>query len=967
MAKESNEQKRSTSSPASTRGGSQDVSAPPSGFRTVSLIVSSLLLVALIAAISLAILDNPRSAFAPIAAAPTGMEVAAPGETEASSATPFQDGATATPVAEDSAGGDAAPEELPGDAIPTEALAPIDEAPEAATPTAVASETPTLSTSSASDVRLGDQRRVEAAGFAFQPVSGYSSEFSGVSVTLSADERSDAAGTLILLQAEPGALLVDDALADLDNAFAAIVESMSAQPMLQSGEPEPVTIDGEAGQAIDIIDAGGGSELSGRIVVARPEADRLFLAVALAPGPVWDEYASSDFAAVLGSVEFFPAVATPESELAEAAPPSIALDISATALPDSTTLTGTEQETATPTQTPRQPPPPTPTPVSPFGPQPNWRIASNGNFVNQVAVVDETMWTATDGGIVAWNLTSGNPVKFTTLDGLSANRAVAAENCPLPGLGMVFATDSGLQVFDRQTGSWKVLDSAGSPMSFDDVSALYCDVEEGYLIAAYARHGLDIFDANSGEWTHIDENDGLEYGIIREITVTSPQTIWIASQTGLTRYVDGESTLFNVINSPMTASAVTALASDGDETVWLATAGDLYRTDGEEWETFNRSTVTGSEFPNGSITGLAVAQDGSVWVGSDQTQVCRFDPEAGACAEFYSNEEGMAIGPLTSLRLDATGVAYYTTSGAGLSAYDGTGWSLYFIEEEPIAGNRIRSMAGIDDGTTWVATGSGVSQVRVDDISPVRFFTAADTPLLSQDVRAVEPATEDSAWFGTGGGANFYDDPNWTSYTEADGLAGADIRALAIDSQSRTWIGSGEGLSIWTGNGFFNLTTDNGLPSDSISALLSVEDLVWIGTDAGLLRFQDNQLQVFNRGNINLPSDVITALALAADGSLLIGTDQGLARFQENRIIAIPDVPSESVTSIAVGPNGDVWVSTAGENLYYFDGATWIPVVDLDVLPSQAISTLYVDANGDLWIGSSQGGLAIVTPQVDTP
>ena len=266
-----------------------------------------------------------------------------------------------------------------------------------------------------------------------------------------------------------------------------------------------------------------------------------------------------------------------------------------------------------------------------------------------------------------------------------------------------------------------------------------------------------------------------------------------------------------------------------------------------------------------------------------------------------------------------------------------------------------------DDGTVWVATQSGVSQVELDLADPLRFFTAADTPLLSQDVRVVQPISENSAWFGTAGGANVFDDPTWQSYTEADGLAGTDVRALAVDDQNRNWIGSTTGLSIWTGNDFFNLSTENGLPSDNISTLLSVDDLVWIGTDAGLLRFQDNQLQVFNTGNINLPSDLITALALDADGSLLIGTDAGLARFREGRIIAVPDIPGEPVRSIAAAPNGEVWVSAGAGDLFHFDGTEWMPVTDLGPLPSSTISALFVDENGDLWMGTDAGGLAVVS------
>ncbi len=174
------------------------------------------------------------------------------------------------------------------------------------------------------------------------------------------------------------------------------------------------------------------------------------------------------------------------------------------------------------------------------------------------------------------------------------------------------------------------------------------------------------------------------------------------------------------------------------------------------------------------------------------------------------------------------------------------------IEDEPVAGNRIRDLArGLDD-TVWIATGSGISQVRAADGTPITLLTAANTPLLSPDARVIQPDAAGGLWLGAGGAA-FYKEPNWTNYTAAEGLAGTDMQAITIDGESRTWLGSKTGLSIWTGTGFFNLTTDSGLPSDDIRALLADDDVVWIGTGGGLLRFQDNQLQVFNAANINLP------------------------------------------------------------------------------------------------------------------
>ncbi|MFN2202879.1 MAG: two-component regulator propeller domain-containing protein [Caldilineaceae bacterium] len=921
------------------------------------MMVSAILLVALIAVIIVAIADNPQSEYPPLAAAPTSSDAAT--STTSPSPTNENDSAAGITKEPETAGvvtEAAVVETEPAEA--TEGLATPSDTATPAVPTADEIRSGSSESGSATrwspelESRLGEERRVEEGGFAFRPVTGYSLEFAGDSVTLSASENGNAAGALMLLHTAPATNLVSDGESDLDGAFNSIVASMSARRLVQSGDVSEVTIGGIAGQAVDIVSESGDSELAGRIAVTRPDEERLFLGVAFAPKSVWNESGRQDFQDVLSSVEFFPAVVTPEPQLADATPPTIAIDITGAATPaaESTGSAAAAEEAGAAEAAP----------VSPFGPETEWRILSNGNFVNGISPVSQVLWTATDGGIVAWNKGGSDHTKYTTLDGLSTNRALAVVNCPLPGLGVVFATDRGLQVYDPQSDGWTVFDSADSPMSHDDVTALFCDEAQGVLIAAYALNGLDVFSADTGEWTLVNESDGLETGIIRKIAVTEPQTIWIASQLGLTRFRDGTSTLFSTDNSPMTANGVTALASNGTDTVWLATAGDLYRTDGENWQTYNQETVTGTDFPNGSITGLAVGPDGSVWVGSDQTQVCRFDPAIGGCAEFFNDVPGMANAPLTSLFLDSDGAVYYTTSGAGVSVYEGGQWSTYFAGDEPVMGNRIRSMVGDTDGSVWIATRSGVSQVASDD-QRVHAFTAADSPLLSHDVRAVQPASEGSVWFGSAGGANFYQDPNWESYTEADGLAGNDIRALALDSQSRTWIGSETGLSIWTGNGFFNLTTDNGLPSDVITSLLSDGDLVWIGTDTGLLRFQDNQLQVFNTGNINLPSNGITALALDADGSLLVGTESGLARFRDSDIMTVPDIPSEPVQSIAAGETGEIWLATGAGELYYFDGAQWTAATNIPELPSPLVSALYIDGNGDVWFGADGGGVAVAS------
>lgn len=617
-------------------------------------------------------------------------------------------------------------------------------------------------------------------------------------------------------------------------------------------------------------------------------------------------------------------------------------------------------EAATPT--------PESTPIAPtFDPEtgPTVNIFSNGNYVNGVASLRSTLWAATGGGVVAWNKESGSYVKFSTVDGLSANYTNSAVVCPLPGLGILFAGPLGIQIFDTQNGSWRSLNSSNSAMRYDDVATLWCSVEDGLLVVGYTRQGIDLFDARAGNWRYIGPEQGLETTGIRDIAVVDAgATIWLATVNGLVVYragleadEPGEVTLFTTENSPLTDNRIEAVAADGAGAIWLTNANTLHRTDGVEWDSYSAS---GGDFPNGRLTGLDVSSDGAIWIGSDQTQLCRFDPGVEGCIRFYRDQEGMATAPLTSLSIAGQGEVYYTTAGGGISVFDGVEWRQLLIEGEATPGNTIRHIAQASDGAFWVAGNGGASRFFVDGEPPAQLYTPGNSPLPSTNVNFILP-TATGIWFGTET-ATFFDGVTWTTYGADDGLTGTSVQAITADAQNRIWLGTNSGLSIWTGSAFFNLTSSNGLPSEDITALQTDGDAVWIGTrGGGLLRFQDNQLQLFNRNNSSLPGDTIYALARTVDGDLLIASDQGVARYSDSDLTVYDGTAGETITALAASPSGEIWAATARAELLVFNGVEWTAAPTAQ-LPSRQINALLFDADGALWIGTAQGGLARYTP-----
>jgi len=111
-------------------------------------------------------------------------------------------------------------------------------------------------------------------------------------------------------------------------------------------------------------------------------------------------------------------------------------------------------------------------------------------------------------------------------------------------------------------------------------------------------------------------------------------------------------------------------------------------------------------------------------------------------------------------------------------------------------------------------------------------------------------------------------------------------------------------------------TTEQGLPQNTIRALLQTRDgYLWVGTLAGLARFDGMAFDVFNTGNTpEMINDAINALAEdRQDGSLWINTGNGLLRYYEHGIERFDEQHGFPQ------PFGELWPARRG-GLWYSPG-----------------------------------------------
>ena len=201
----------------------------------------------------------------------------------------------------------------------------------------------------------------------------------------------------------------------------------------------------------------------------------------------------------------------------------------------------------------------------------------------------------------------------------------------------------------------------------------------------------------------------------------------------------------------------------------------LYQVDGETWNVSDADRVEGSPFPTGLITGIAVAPDGAVWIGDRTGAVCRFDPQASRCADFFRNAAGMASGPVTRLRIDAAGHVYYTTGGNGYSVYDGQQWRTFTKADDLLNGNEVTALALDADERLWVATNAGVQRFDAAGRRSEQ-FGAGEMGMTLESIHALLPTDDGGMWV-TGQSGSSFDGRNWQRLTVADGLAGSEVFA----------------------------------------------------------------------------------------------------------------------------------------------------------------------------------------------
>ena len=314
---------------------------------------------------------------------------------------------------------------------------------------------------------------------------------------------------------------------------------------------------------------------------------------------------------------------------------------------------------------------------------------------------------------------------------------------------------------------------------------------------------------------------------VKKLLQTRDGTLWVGTVSGLQRLRRGQ---FEAV--PGLHATVRSLLETSDGSLWIGTIGEgLWMFRNEHLTRVSRDGL----LPSDTVLSMIEDDHQQIWVGT-QAGLVRLArspvsvvplPEGGdpdletisgdksgniwvAAQHLYLLHNGVArrvsYGGLTNINVRnafraSNGDLWLGTDGAGAYRIR-AGKATHFTAPTALTNNFIRGFLESHDGSIWIATDEGVSQINGDGIRRL---------------------------------------------TVADGLAFFSTRSLLEDHDHNLWIGTDHGLSLWKNGSFHDDAATVALASEKIWSILEDQQkTLWFGTrDHGLYRYRAGHLQQF--------------------------------------------------------------------------------------------------------------------------
>jgi diguanylate cyclase (GGDEF)-like protein len=298
---------------------------------------------------------------------------------------------------------------------------------------------------------------------------------------------------------------------------------------------------------------------------------------------------------------------------------------------------------------------------------------------------------------------------------------------------------------------------------------------------------------------------------------------------------------------------------------------------------------------------------------------------------------------MISLLQDRRGFMWIGTQSNGLYRYDGYRATRYRSKAGDVRSlphDRVAALYEDSQGRLWAGTQAGLARFNPES-NDFTTFQPQRVAASGRNVKAIVPDGKGGMWLATWGGLQHFTPANG-SFTQhvhdparPGSLGGNDLNALAVDAKGGVW------AATWPGGLDY-------LPQGA-------RDFTHLRVDQG----QDP----------NARANIVRALQFDRHGTLWIGTEAGILRWDSSQPWAARQsvaAPDSRVTSFYIDRDGVLWATTLSAGLLRWDAAAQRfdqyshDRDDPYSLPGDNLRAMMQDRGGMLWIASFTDGIALV-------
>jgi len=517
-------------------------------------------------------------------------------------------------------------------------------------------------------------------------------------------------------------------------------------------------------------------------------------------------------------------------------------------------------------------------------------------------------------------------------------------------------TLAGLARFDGF--EFTVFDENNTPgLSSSQVRRLYED-RRGQLWIGTENGEVAV--ARDGQLTRVQLGQTEAPGRLMAICEDTSGSVLLYTDSGLlARYLDGKTEVWHAGSGA--PSTCRALIAEESGRLWLGTDTTLVA--------LKPIPVVTDEVRPIRLNYLLASQRGGYWrLANGRVQRCqenRVEQDWGA----YPWATTL---PIVAACEDREGNLVVGTYGDGVYWFDAEGKATRISSEDGLSHNSVLSLTVDREGSLWVGTnGGGLNRVRRKRFEVLEVSRGAVVQSVCED-------DQGGVWVGCNGNRIYHCRANATQqFRLIPDSSRLDVNPDTLLDVKAVFMGLNRGAlgGNWTLAGtwgalrphLFQLEYGRFAPlrlPESLDGRVSAifQDRaghLWLGTQGGLLRFDDLKLYTTREG---LSADDVRAIAEDPEGNLWIGTEGGgLNRLHDDRFTWFTKtngLPGNSISALEVDAEGVLWVATSGGLARFFEGK-WTRYSKKEGLASNNLGYLLEDGQGSLWIGSNAGLLRL--------